>query len=88
MVACMVFGIAVGEAVATVAAAILMVGGKARLEGRCSVVEGIAAQVALVSVLMAESCEVDARSRADGESVYDADLTHVARSFCHRCACY
>ena len=87
MVACMVVGIAVGEAVATVAAAILMVGVKARLEVRCSVVEGIAAPVALVLALMAESCEVDARSRGDGGSVCVAGLNHVARSSCHHCAC-
>ena len=87
MVACMVFGIAVGEAVATVAAAILTVGVKARLEVRCSVVEGIAAQVALVLALTAESCEVGVQNHADGGSVCDAGLNHAARSSCHHCAC-
>ena len=87
MVACMVVGIAVGEVVATVAAAILAVGVKGRLEARCWVSEDTAAQVVGALALMVESCEVGARSRAGGESVCDAGLNHVARSSCHHCAC-
>ena len=83
----MVVGIAVGEAVAIVAAAILVVGGRAILEARCWVLEDILVEVVGVLALMAESYEVGARSRADGESVCDAGLSHVARSSCHRCAC-